>query len=74
MTIDKSQGQTLGEIAIVLDYKRKCDNLLYVAVSRVRHLKDIHVEGLPITRDQTNMSHRFDDYVSKYNIPIIQIY
>ncbi len=71
-TIDKAQGQTLHQIAVVLG-RRARPNLVYVAISRVRRLEDLIVEYTPISRSQIIMSSNFEDFIAAHNIRLIEV-
>ena len=50
ITIHKSQGLTLDKAWIDLGFKENCSGLAYVALSRVRSLKDLLIEPMSLDR------------------------
>ena len=53
MTIHKSQGQTLVRLVCDLGSKEMTTGLTFVALSRVKHVKDLTVEEFPFSRLQS---------------------
>lgn len=50
LTIHKSQGLTLDSVVVDLGKKESMDGLTYVALSRVKNLKDMFIEPFPFDR------------------------
>ncbi|XP_066915540.1 uncharacterized protein [Clytia hemisphaerica] len=50
LTIHKSQGLTLDKVVVDLGKRESMDGLTYVALSRVRKLKDMVIESFPFER------------------------
>jgi hypothetical protein len=72
ITIDKSQGLTLGKVFIVLD-KYLRDNQLYVALSRARALNDILLNR-PVETGDIHLSQAMKDFNEQIKENIIPVY
>jgi hypothetical protein len=73
ITIDKSQGLTLDKVALVLGKKMR-DNQIYVALSRVRALKDLRILGRELRSSDIHFSKAMKAFNEKISEKIIPVY